>query len=191
MARSVGIPARQAGTPCWNSQFMGRDFRGLAINNKNVSLCWNAGINSKTGKVGGEFLNNHNWVEYWDDKSNEWVFQNVPPTTASPDTQLCSYNKTTGCDYNPSTGCKAITGGPGAAARDHEIFAVTWSLATDMGTDGGEVIDVKDLKLSSGESVSPLVWSPKLTSPTGIALKNVGLRVVNRTDFYRCKEPAS
>jgi len=56
--------------------------------------------------------------------------------------------------------------------------------------DGGSIIDVANLTLSNGESVSPLVWSPLLRSPTGQVLKDVGLRVVNRTDFYRCREPA-
>ena len=78
--------------------------------------------------------------------------------------------------------------------RDHEIFAITWSDPHEeeddaSSIDGGPVLDVKDLKLSNGESVSPLVWSPKLSSPLGTALKNIGLRVVNRTDFYRCREP--
>ena len=59
--RSVGIPARQAGTPCWNSIYSGRDFRGLASTNPNVSLCWNGG--SSTLGHGGGFLNNHNWAE--------------------------------------------------------------------------------------------------------------------------------
>lgn len=53
------------------------------------------------------------------------------------------------------------------------------------GLDGGPVVDVKDLRLSNGEAVSPLVWSPYLTSPLGEPLRNTGLRVVNRTHF--CK----
>ena len=193
MARAMGVPARQVGTPCWNSVYAGTDFRGLAKDNPNVSVCWHGGIGSKSGKVGGGFLNNHNWVEYYDDEEGKWVFQNVPPQSTEPDSpSLCDYNETTGCNHDPKTGCSAITGGPGAAAEDHEIFAVTWSEphtgtgANDV--DGGPVLDVKDLKLSNGEPVSPLVWSPRLSSPTGEALKDIGLRVVNRTEFYRCKD---
>ena len=195
VARSVGIPARQVGTPCWNAALGGVDYSGLAIDNSNVSICWNGGIGSKGGKVGGNFLNNHNWVEYWDDELNKWVFQNVPPTSSTPDSpSLCHYNDTTGCNYDEKFGCSKVTGGPAAAMRDHEIFAITWSDPHEedddaSSIDGGPVLDVKDLKLSNGESVSPLVWSPKLSSPLGTALKNIGLRVVNRTDFYRCREP--
>ncbi len=97
--------------------------------------------------------------------------------------------------------------------QDHEIFAVTWSAAAGADTwlakhrasrpgstpvagstddvDGGPVVDVANLTLTSGEKVSPLVWSPVLQSPTGRPLKDVGLRVVNRTDFYRCHAPAA
>ena len=87
----------------------------------------------------------------------------------------------------------AVAGGPGAAMRDHEIFAYTWSDphagAAPAGTlDGGPVLAASGLRLSSGEAVSPLVWSPRLASPVGKALKDDGLRVVNRTDFYRCRE---
>lgn len=53
---------------------------------------------------------------------------------------------------------------------------------------GGEIIDVGTLRLSSGESVSTLVWSPSLTSPAGDILKT-SIRVVNRTDVYRCHAP--
>lgn len=197
MARAVGIPARQVGTPCWNSAYGDFNSRGLAKDNPNVTICWHGGLGSKSGKVGGNFLNNHNWVEYWDDVTNKWVFQNVPPGSSKPDDGLCKFNEETGCDYDPQSGCSKITGGPGAASRDHEIFAVTWSDPHNnndgefkIDVDGGPVIDVHDLKLSSGESVSPLVWSPRLTSPTGVALKDIGLRVVNRTEFYRCKKPS-
>lgn len=194
MARAVGIPARQAGAPCWNSAFGDFNTRGLAKDNPNVTICWHGGLGSKSGSVGGNFLNNHNWVEYWDDVANKWVFENVPPGSSVPNAGLCDYNEKTGCNYNETTGCSAITGGPGAAMRDHEIFAVTWSDPHDgnsaLDVDGGPVIDVKDLKLSSGESVSPLVWSPRLTSPLGKELKDIGLRVVNRTHFYRCRKPS-
>ena len=133
-------------------------------------------------------------MEYWDDENSKWVFQNVPPQRSKPDSDsLCHYNESTGCNYDPKYGCSKVTGGPAAAMRDHEIFAITWSdphdIDTESSIDGGAVIDVKNLKLSSGESVSPLVWSPRLSSPLGVQLKNVGLRVVNRTEFYRCKEP--
>ena len=38
-----------------------------------------------------------------------------------------------------------------------------------------EVLSVQHgLRLSSGLAVSPLVWSPRLTSPLGAPLKNVG-----------------
>ena len=59
VARSLGIPARQAGTPCWNSVFEGVDFRGLARRNPNVSDCW-SGSSAALGHGGG-YLNNHNW----------------------------------------------------------------------------------------------------------------------------------
>ena len=115
---------------------------------------------------------------------------NVPDTPA-PDTGLCNWSNDTGCNWSNETGCDAVTSGPGAAARDHEIFAVTWSLPNELGetADGGPVVDVADLRLSSGEEVSPLVWSPKLSTPlSGQPLKDVGLRVVNRTAFYRCRD---
>lgn len=94
--------------------------------------------------------------------------------------------------------------------RDHEIFAATWSLPQDTGiydgngndgggngdggggllewSEGGEVVDAASMVLSSGEAASPLVWAPKLTSPLGVPLKDNGLRMVNRTTSYRCKE---
>lgn len=181
----MGVPARQVGSPCWNSVYGGMDFRGLAKDNTNVSLCWKGGVGSNKG-VGGIFLNNHNWVEYWDNENEKWNFLNVPPSSSSPDQGPCdTYNETHGCNWSNETGCSQVTGGPGAASRDHDIFAVTWS---HVQGEGGDIIDVNNLKLSSGESVSPLVWSPLLTSPTGTPMKNVGLRVVNRTDFYRCRE---
>ena len=66
---------------------------------------------------------------------------------------------------------------------------MTWNFdnSTSSSIEGGEILDVRNLQLSSGEHVSPLVWSPILTSPIGEPLKDVGLRIVNRTDFYRCK----
>jgi hypothetical protein len=202
MARAVGIPARQVGTPCWNQPLGGVDYSGLAKDNPNVSICWKGGIGSANGGVGGDYLNNHNWVEYWDTDSGSWVFLNDPPTTAEPDAGLCgNFSKSTGCGYSPDTGCEHATG-PGLAMRDHEIFAITWSnaadsnrwlqeqgLSSDIDIDGGPIVDASTLKLSNGEDASPLVWSPLLQSPVGELLKNTGLRVVNRTDFYRCRIP--
>ncbi len=72
MAKAVGIPARQVGTPCWNQAYGSMDYSGLAIDNPNVSICWNGGIGSPDHTVGGIYLNNHNWVEYWDTDSNKW-----------------------------------------------------------------------------------------------------------------------
>jgi hypothetical protein len=40
IARAVGIPARQAGTPCWNSAYLGVDFRGLAAENCECSFMY-------------------------------------------------------------------------------------------------------------------------------------------------------
>ena len=204
-ARAVGVPARQCGTPCWNDAYGGVDFSGLAKDNPNVSVCWHGGATgatpaSNTHATGGFFLNNHNWVEYWDDVANDWVFINVPPATSVPDAggpdncngATAASLAAHGCGWSAAKGCSAVSGGPGAAMRDHEIFAYTWSDPHDGNTgaapDGGAVLDVEGLVLSSGESVSPLVWSPRLASPVGAALKNDGLRVVNRTDFYRCRE---
>ena len=47
IARSVGIPARQVGTPCWNQVTEGVDYRGLAAGNPNVSLCWRGGSDAR------------------------------------------------------------------------------------------------------------------------------------------------
>ena len=68
--------------------------------------------------------------------------------------------------------------------RDHEIFAITWSKPED----DDEVVDVAGRTLSDGKTpLTPLVWSPALASPLGLPLRNEGLRVINRTEFYRCK----
>jgi hypothetical protein len=184
VARSVGIPARICGTPCWNTG----QFAGLAKDNKNVSICWNGG---NATRVGGPFLNNHNWVEYWSTETNEWVFINVPPVDFTPNSGLCdNFSVQTGCGYSNISGCKNADP-PGLAMRDHEIFSYTWDFESEhKHYEGGHIIDVKDLKLSSGEVVSSLVWSPNLVSPLGTKMKNIGLRVVNRTDFYRCKFPS-
>jgi len=103
VARSLGVPARQVGSPCWNSVYGDIDFRGLAKDNSNVSLCWKGGIGSKSGKVGGVFLNNHNWVEFWDSEQSKWVFQNVPPTTTDTDRGPCdTYTEEHGCNVSES-----------------------------------------------------------------------------------------
>lgn len=196
--RAVGLPARSAGTPCWNSVYSGVDFRGLAITNPNVSLCWHGG--SAARGHGGGWLNNHNWVEVFVPASPpstaaRWAHVNVPPGTKTPDDGLCgAFDAAEGCgfDHGRPAGheCDGVGGGPGAAMRDHEIFAVTWSLPGEAAgslDEGGDILDVATLTLSSGEPVSPLVWSPRLTSPLGEALAAVGLRVVNRTEHYRCK----
>jgi hypothetical protein len=71
--------------------------------------------------------------------------------------------------------------------QDHEILSVTWSLPQD----DPEVLDVAGRLLTDGRTaLTPLVWSPVLASPLGQPLRNVGLRVVNRTLFYRCKPSA-
>ena len=194
--RAVGLPARQVGTPCWNSVYSGRDYRGLASANPNVSLCWHGG--STALGHGGGFLNNHNWAEVFlpssAGSSARWAHVNVPPGTKTPDDGLCGEFRTSeGCGFNASQPagheCDGVSGGPGAAMRDHEIFAVTWSMDGDHPPtfEGGEVVDVAKLRLTNGESVSPLPWSPQLTSPLGEPLAAVGLRVVNRTEHYRCK----
>lgn len=190
--RAVGVPARQAGTPCWNSEYSGVDYRGLASENENVRLCWHGG--SAARGHGGGFLNNHNWVEYYDPADSAWHFVNVPPGTKAPDAGLCGddFSAARGCGFNasapPGTECDGVSGGPGAAMRDHEIFAATWSAEGEGDAiDGGPVVDGGALRLSSGEPASPLVWAPALRSPLGEPLKGVGLRFVNRTEHYRCK----
>ena len=52
--------------------------------------------------------------------------------------------------------------------------------------EGGAVVDAGTMTLTDGTAVSPLVWAPKLQSPLGTPLKNIGLRFVNRTLAYRC-----
>jgi len=172
-ARAVGIPARQVGTPCWNTG----PFAGLARDNPNVTQCWAA---RNATAVGGPFLNNHQWVEYWDTTVNDWVYINMPPDTTVPNQGLCNWTKGHGCPCNT---------GPGAAMQDHPILAATWGFPspTPSTLHGGEVIDARTMTLSNGEDVSPLVWSPRLKSALGVKLKDVGLRFVNRTDFYRCQ----
>jgi hypothetical protein len=78
--------------------------------------------------------------------------------------------------------------------RDHEIFAVTWSkegAPAPSVDDGGPVLSVAGRSLTDGVTpLTPLVWAPQLSSPLGTQLRDVGLRVVNRTSFYRCKPSA-
>lgn len=183
VARSVGIPARQVGTPCWN----GGQFAGLAKDNANVTQCWHG---QAGGSSGGGYLYNHNWVEYWNDQTREWVFINVPPEDPTPNSGLCSFSYETGCDYNPVTGCDNATL-LGKTMQDHEIFAPTWTLSgeIDETLEGGPLVDAQSLKLSDGSSVSPLVWSPGFVSPLGTPMKNIGLRMINRTATYRFNAP--
>lgn len=208
--RAVGLPARQAGTPCWNSVYGGVDFRGLSQANPNVSLCWHGG-SAATGHGGG-FLNNHNWVEVYVPgaagaaaEATGWTFVNVPPGSKEPGTGLCgTFDAARGCGFDATAPkgreCDHVSGGPGAAMRDHEIMAITWSLpeADDDAAhgrrlspidEGGPVLSVAGKSLTDGHTpLTPLVWAPQLTSPLGDkAMRDVGLRVVNRTEYYRCK----
>ena len=186
VARSVGIPARQSGTPCWNSVFEGVDYRGTAANNANVTKCWHAGLNSQNVNKGGinSYLNNHNWCEIWQNDGT-WAWHNDPPTSKSPNSaSLCNYVKGHGCGWTAKDGCSKVTGGPGAAMKDHEIFSVTWNeVGSDAKVEGGEVVD------AAGFKWSPLVWAPGHVAPNGdVMFKSGGLRMVNRTEHYRCKE---
>jgi len=141
-------------------------------------MCWHGQRDG--GPVGGKYLNNHNWVEYWDNEASSWQFVDVATSSSGEKTWFCG-TYTGGCECSSQAG---------KASQDHDIFAVTWTKAGEMHdeVDGGIVLDVgEDLQLSTGVRVSPLVWSPSLTSPLGKPLSNVELRVVNRTAFYRCK----
>ena len=66
--------------------------------------------------------------------------------------------------------------------QDHEIVAVTWGREGDpvepTHDNSGPIIDVAQWKLSSGEPVSPLVWSAALTSPLGENLARSNIRCV-------------
>eukprot|EP00971_Amphidinium_carterae_P238486 4734392-Amphidinium_carterae.1 len=152
--RAVGVPARSVGSPCWNTG----DFAGLAIDNRNVSLCWQGG--KVGGPYGGTYLNNHNWVEYWDNEANSWRFLDVATSSSAEKTWFCG-TYTDGC---------ACSSNAGKASQDHDILAMTWGMPGESSpeVDGGSVLDVEvELHLTTGERVSPLVWSPKLTSPSG------------------------
>ena len=171
--RSLGIPARVTGSPCWN----GGDFKGLVGDNKNVTNCWTGGV-QPNGPFGGLYLNNHNWVEYWDTEDKEWNFMNVPVGT--------SVSKNTGwmCEgFTMKDGCCG-GGACGAAMQDHEIFSYTWTFEGELPDE--EVILGSELSLSNGAPASPLVWSPNLKTPSG-ELVSHQLRMVNRTAVYRCK----
>ena len=157
---------------------------------------------------------------------DSWAFVNVPPQTDAPNTGLCNmyshadqashggavgpagespsdppFDPSMGCGFQPSAAagheCDAVHGGPGAAMRDHEIFATTWSTEEELwppsrasvdggGWEGGPILNARTLALSTGEPVSPLVWSAALRSPSGAPLARFG-RYVNRTEWYRCK----
>ena len=199
VARAVGIPARVAGAPCWNSG----PFAGLAARNPNVSQCWRGG---SARRHGGDFLYNHNWVEVYTPSAvprsgAPWSLLNVPPpssfTPGGGGEWMCPgfARWSEGCSFNasapPGHECDgaAADGHAGAAMRDHEIFAFTWAEAADetAGLDeGGEIVEVAQLRLSSGEPASPLVWAPALADAFGVPLRT-SLRVVNRTAAYRCK----
>eukprot|EP00729_Bicosta_minor_P011397 gene11397-5596_t len=185
--RSVGVPARQVGTPCWNSAFGGTNFTGLALHNPNVTKCWH-GSAKEGGKMvfGNDFLNNHNWVELWDDVLQQWVHVNTPPGSSTPNSGLCSWNVSTGCDYSNVTGC-THAGKLGQAMLDHPIFSPSWSLQGDI--EGEEIVDVATLTLSNGEAVSPLVWAPNFKNAFGEPLAHDGLRMLNLTSQYRCHPP--
>eukprot|EP01060_Flectonema_neradi_P010198 TRINITY_DN1731_c0_g1_i2.p1 TRINITY_DN1731_c0_g1~~TRINITY_DN1731_c0_g1_i2.p1 ORF type:complete len:420 (+),score=94.45 TRINITY_DN1731_c0_g1_i2:71-1261(+) len=172
--RSLGIPARVTGSPCWN----GGDFQGLVVDNKNVTHCWTGGV-QPDGPFGGHYLNNHNWVEYWDTEDKQWNFMNVPVGT--------SVTKNTGwmCKgYTKEEGCCG-GGACGVAMQDHEIFSYTWTMPGEIPEE--QVVLGSELKLSNGQPASPLVWAPNLKSPTGEPISHQ-LRVVNRTSSYRCKQ---
>ena len=124
-ARAVGIPARVVGAPCWN----GGEFAGLARDNQNVSKCWHGGVGNTTG---GGFLDNHNWLEFWDDVEKRWVTSNDPGTGVG---NMCGgdVGSPHGCGWNNVSGCSGAHH-LSAAMRDHEIISVTWEHADDSGT---------------------------------------------------------
>jgi hypothetical protein len=180
-ARAVGIPARVVGAPCWNSN----EFVGLARDNPNVSQCWHGGVGNTTG---GAFLDNHNWLEFWDDVQQRWVTSNDPGAGVG---NMCggAVGSAHGCGWSNVSGCRDANSHLSLAMRDHEIVSVTWEHPADDGSnESGPIIDVGRWKLSSGEAISPLVWSSSLASPLGQPLARSQLRVINRTLAYRCQE---
>merc|ERR1711871_161702 len=111
-----------------------------------------------------------------------WVTANDPATSIN---HICNgqIGSEHGCGWNNVTGCKnAYSGGPSAAMQDHEIVAVTWERKDDpvepSSDESGPIIVVSKWKLSSGEAISPLVWSPNLVSPLGVPLSRSNLRVI-------------
>jgi hypothetical protein len=115
---------------------------------------------------GGDWLYNHNWVEFFDDIDQTWVFVNVPPETATPNTGLpgCSdFSETHGCGYvnsssssssspSPNSGCESAwnaSSTAGGAMQDHEILAATWALPQDDGLND----DVNDDSTSDSSSM--------------------------------------
>ena len=58
---------------------------------------------------GNDYLNNHNWVELWDDATGEWVHVNTPPGSNQPNVGLCTYSSATGCDWSNTTGCQHVS----------------------------------------------------------------------------------
>ena len=109
----------------------------------------------------------------------------LPPGSKAPNSpSLCDWTEGHGCGWSEDHGCSKVMGGPGAAMQDHEIFAVTWSdVGGDASVHGGPIVDAADFPWS------PLVWAPGHVSPNGERMfKTGGLRLVNRTEHYRCKE---
>ena len=100
VARSVGIPARQVGTPCWNAPLGGVDYRGLAKDNPNVSVCWHGGWVKKWW-CWWQFLNNHNWVEYWDDEIRNGYFKTFRPKVPNR-IPLVAITTKAGVRYDPN-----------------------------------------------------------------------------------------
>ena len=119
--------------------------------------------------------------------SQKWETANDPGATIS---HLCDdVGGPHGCGWSNVSGCRDANSHLSLAMRDHEIVSVTWEHPTDDGSnESGPIIDVGRWKLSSGEAVSPLVWSPSLASPLGQPLARSQLRVINRTLAYRCQE---
>ena len=172
--RALGIPARVVGSGCWNTG----NFKGLATENKNLSLCWNGGHEGAEGPVGGPYLWNHNWVEIWDNTINEWSFVNAPPGSKTPNVgwQCTGFDREKGCSG----------GAASYAMLDHPVFAFTWNKKDELKEEGGEIVLGSEFKLTDGTPASPLVWSPHLSSALGVPVSHA-LRMVNRTDFYRNK----
>ena len=68
---------------------------------------------------------------------------------------------------------------------------VTWASDGDVDAawdEKDQIIDAASLKLSDGTDASPLVWANQLRNALGQPLKSTGLRIINRTETYRCKD---